>query len=284
MLKPIRNRGREIVTTSVSIEILHTFESLGEEVPFLPVQSFFPPPSLILEVKKNSGMVSLLRGSCNLAHNSGILGLWLPFASSFLEIWVTLLEAHWKCLSSEKAFLLVDVHLENPKLSKLLVEPKPMDLLLPPREMILRITAPNPWTALQGGPLKGLLLVISKIRKVVCGLGIYSHGLGFNIACFCSLLCKPMKSVLDFSLELTFFENSSWWRSFYTGMNLSTIRWALLCLTLLITLLLCCNRHCFILLILPTENARIHNQIISLKWITGSMLTSSKLISKEDVI
>ena len=86
MLKPIRNRGREIVTTSVSIEILHTFESLGEEAPFLPVQSFFPPPSLILEVKKNSGMVSLLRGSCNLAHNSGILGLWLPFASSFLEI------------------------------------------------------------------------------------------------------------------------------------------------------------------------------------------------------
>ena len=41
--------------------------------------------------------------------------------------------------------------------------------------------------ALQRASLKGLLLMISKARKVICGPGAYSHGLD-NIACFCSLL------------------------------------------------------------------------------------------------
>ena len=69
-------------------------------------------------------------------------------------------------------------------------------------EMSLRITAPTPWTVLQGAPLKELLITKSKARKVVCGPGVYSHGFG-NIVCFCSL---PVKIALDFCLALTLFE------------------------------------------------------------------------------
>ena len=45
---------------------------------------------------------------------------------------------------------------------------------------------PTLLTTLQRAALKGLLLMISKARKVVSGSGVYSHELG-NIACFCSL-------------------------------------------------------------------------------------------------
>ena len=37
-------------------------------------------------------LVSLLRGSWNLPHNSGLVGLWLLFASFLLKNWVSLLE------------------------------------------------------------------------------------------------------------------------------------------------------------------------------------------------
>ena len=69
-------------------------------------------------------------------------------------------------------------------------------------EMSLRITALTPWTVRQGAPLKELLIMRSKARKVVCGPGVYSHGFG-NIVCFCSL---PVKIALDFCLALTLFE------------------------------------------------------------------------------
>ena len=89
----------------------------------------FPPPSLKLEVEKNSGMVSLLRGSLKLPNNSGLLALWLLFDNSLQNsLFVSLLEVYWESLSSEKPFLLTDVHLENPELSKVLFELIPMDL------------------------------------------------------------------------------------------------------------------------------------------------------------
>lgn len=110
----------------------------------LPVQSFF----LLLHWnwrKKNSGMVSLLRGSCKLPNNSGLLVLWLLFANSLQNsLFVSLLEAYWESLSSEKPFLLTDVHLENPELLKVLFELIPMDLFLRSRWKAVENNCPLP--------------------------------------------------------------------------------------------------------------------------------------------
>lgn len=44
-----------------------------------------------------------------------------------------LLTVNWNFRSSENVLLLTDLHFENLEISKVLVEPIPMDLFLPPR-------------------------------------------------------------------------------------------------------------------------------------------------------
>ena len=65
---------------------------------------------------------------------------------------------------------------------------------------------PTPWMALQGYPLKGMFLMITKARKIACRPGVYSHWFGDTV-CFCSRLL-PVESALEFCLALTLFENS----------------------------------------------------------------------------
>ena len=265
MLKSIRNRGREISTTSVSIEILRTFERLGEEalknkrlldpvcrdnpspwrarlkeinllfrngytqqrslgssnlllveilkisseisklclqivlvcftlelsLSFLAsplfslVQSFLAPPSLILEADNNSGMVSLLRGSYNLLHNLGSLGLF-TFSQLFtkyfsLPAWGTL----EICFFGKSSFINGSTFVKSWILKSFGLVNTNGFVLTSTLKCPWEWLPPTPWTAFQGTPLKGLFL--SKARKVLCGPVVYSHGLG-NIACFCSLL------------------------------------------------------------------------------------------------